>query len=89
MKNKAYGFSARCILFHALTLTLMLEATFGLAQHTPNYDETAVRSYSLPNLLLGPNKELVLSSLDWEETARSFQFELLEKFIYGQRLPPV
>ena len=89
MKKKAYGFFAQRILFYALTLALMSEAAFGLAQHTPNYDETAVRSYSLPNLLLGPNEELALSCSDWEETARPFQFDLLEKFIYGRRLPPV
>ena len=89
MKNKAFGFSVRCIFLHALTLTLVSETTFGLAQSTPNYDETAVRSYSLPNLLLGPNEELALSSSDWEKTVRPFQFKLLETFTYGCRLPTV
>ncbi|HBU37152.1 MAG TPA: hypothetical protein DEB70_05030 [Planctomycetaceae bacterium] len=89
MKKKVNGCSVRRILFHALALTLISETSLGLAQQITNYDESAVRRYSLPNLLLGPNEELVLSSLDWEETARPFQFDLLEKFIYGRRLPPV
>jgi len=89
MKNRVNGCSVRRILFHALALTLISETSLGLAQQTTNYDETAVRRYSLPNLLLGPSEELILSSLDWKETARPFQFDLLEKFIYGRRLPPV
>lgn len=88
MKNKAYGFSTRCIL-HAVTLALMSEASFGLAQSAPNYDESAVRRYRLPNLLLTPNEKPILSNLDWEQIARPFQFDLLEKYIYGRRLPPV
>ena len=88
MKNKAYGFFTTCIL-HALTLALMSESSFGLAQSTPNYDESAVRRYRLPNLLLTPNEKPVRSKLDWEQIARPFQFELLEKYIYGRRLPPV
>ena len=68
---------------------MISEASFGLAQSTPNYDESAVRRYSLPDLLLTPNEKPILSSLDWEETARPFQFELLEKFIYGRQIPPV
>ena len=88
-KSKGPRFSIRRIILHALTLALISEASFGLAQSTPNYDESAVRRYSLPDLLLTPNEKPILSSLDWEETARPFQFELLEKFIYGRQLPPV
>ncbi len=89
MENKDYGFSARCIILHALTLALLSKASFGLAQSIPNYDESAVRTYSLPDLFLTPHEKPVLSPLHWEETARPFQFDLLEKFIYGRRLPPV
>ena len=67
----------------------MFEASLGLAQSIPNYDESAVRRYRLPDLLLTPNEKPVLSNLDWEETARPFQLDLLESFIYGRRLPPV
>ena len=67
----------------------MSKSSFGLAQSTPNYDESAVRRYRLPNLLLTPNEKPVRSKLDWEQIARPLQFELLEKYIYGRRLPPV
>ena len=88
-KSKGFHFSIRRIILHALTLALISEASFGLAQSTPNYDESAVKRYSLPDLLLTPNEKPILSSLDWEETARPFQIELLEKFIYGRQIPPV
>ena len=80
-ESTCFCFSIRHIILHALTLALIAEASFGLAQSTPNYDESAVRRYSLPDLLLVPNEKPILSSLEWEETARPFQFELLEKFI--------
>ena len=88
-ESTCFCFSIRHIILHALTLALIPEASFGLAQSTPNYDDSAVRRYSLPDLLLVPNEKPILSSLEWEETARPFQFELLEKFIYGRRLPSI
>ena len=89
MRNKGYGFLVRHVFFHVLVLTVISEASFGLAQSTPNYEEAAVRKYSLPNFLLGPNKKQARSSSDWEDTTRPFQFKLLETFIYGCRLPAV
>lgn len=89
MKNKDYGFFVWHVFFHVLVLTLISEASSGLAQSTPNYEEAAVRKYSLPNLLIGPNKKQARSSSDWEKTTRPFQFKLLETFTYGCRLPAI
>ena len=55
----------------------------------PNYDEAAVRQYTLPDVLAGPDGKPVSSAEAWKNTARPHQFELLEKFVYGRRLPTV
>ena len=55
----------------------------------PNYDEAAVRQYTLPDVLAGPDGTPVSSAEAWKKTARPHQFELLEKFVYGRRLPAV
>lgn len=57
------------------------------AQSKPNYDESEIRDYYLPDLFLVPNQKKVFSRLYWEEFARPHQCELLEKFVYGRRLP--
>jgi hypothetical protein len=54
----------------------------------PNYDEAAVRPYTLPELLAGPDGKPVATAAAWRETARPHQFALLEKYVYGRRLPP-
>ena len=53
----------------------------------PNYDEAAVRPYTLPALLAGPDGTPVASAAAWRETARPHQFTLLERYVYGRRLP--
>ena len=61
------------------------------ASHTaePNYDEAAVRHSTLPDVLAGPDGKPASSAESWKTTARPHQFELLEKFVYGRRLPVV
>jgi len=76
------------------TVTLFLLAAMTspmLASHAadPNYDEAAVRHYTLPDVLAGPDGQPVSSAEAWKKTARPHQFELLEKFVYGRRLPAV
>jgi hypothetical protein len=79
---------------YAKTATLFLLAAMTspmLAPHAaePNYDEAAVRQYTLPDVLAGPDGKPVSSAEAWKTTARPHQFELLEKFVYGRRLPAV
>lgn len=54
---------------------------------TPNYDEAAVRPYTLPDVLAGPDGRAVTTADAWRTVARPHQLELLEKFVYGRRLP--
>jgi hypothetical protein len=55
----------------------------------PNYDESAVRAFTLPNILEGPDGVAASSSAEWERTSRPYQLAQLERFVYGTRLPPV
>ena len=79
---------------YATTATLFLLAVMTspmTAFHAaePNYDEAAVRHYTLPDVLAGPDGKPASSAEAWKQTARPYQFELLEKFVYGRRLPAV
>jgi hypothetical protein len=58
------------------------------AAEPPNYDEAAVRAYTLPDVLAGPDGTPAASADAWRAAARPHQLELLEKFVYGRRLPP-
>jgi hypothetical protein len=58
-----------------------------VAAAPPNYDESAVASVTLPDVLAGPGGEPVTTAEAWRATARPHQFALLEKFVYGRRLP--
>ena len=87
--KKNYGFFAQRTLIYAFMLTFILKTSLSLGQSIVNYDESAVRNYSLPNVLLGPNTEQALCRSDWEKNTRPYQLELLEKFVYGCRIPPV
>jgi hypothetical protein len=53
-----------------------------------NYDESAVVPYTLPNALAGPDGKPAATSEDWTARCRRHQFALLEKNVYGRRLPP-
>jgi hypothetical protein len=63
----------------------------------PNYDEAAVRSFALPDVLAGPHgapqagvgQDAPAAAHDWMTRVRPHQFDLLERFVYGRRLPPV
>ncbi|MFM9196175.1 MAG: alpha/beta hydrolase family protein [Planctomycetia bacterium] len=75
-----------------LLLLLHLSTATPAARAEPtaaNYDEAAVRSYTLPDVLAGPDGRPVASAEAWRTTARPHQFEQLERFVYGRRLPPV
>lgn len=62
-----------------------------------NYDEAAVRPITLPDLLAGPDGEppagggpgAASAAEDWITRVRPHQFGLLERFVYGRRLPAV
>jgi uncharacterized protein Usg len=70
-----------------LPVVFALQSNIIEAQPTPNYIESEVRDYHLPDLFLVPNQKKVLSNIYWESFAQAHQFELLEKFVYGRRLP--
>jgi hypothetical protein len=54
----------------------------------PNYDESAVVPYTLPDALAGPDGKPAATPEDWTARCRPHQFALLEKNVYGRRLPP-
>ena len=53
----------------------------------PNYDESAVGSYTLPDVLAGPDGRPAGTAADWQTRCRPHQFALLEKNVYGRSLP--
>ena len=55
----------------------------------PNYDEEAVEAFTLPNILEGPDGVAASTAKAWEQTSRPYQFRQLQRFVYGQVLPPV
>lgn len=67
---------------------MALPATSGDSTE-PNYDEAAVRRYTLPEVLAGPDGKAVATAEAWRSLARPHQFSLLEKHVYGRRLPVV
>ncbi len=54
----------------------------------PNYDESAVGAYTLPDVLAGADGRPAASAADWIDRCRTHQFALLEADVYGRRLPP-
>jgi hypothetical protein len=72
-----------------MVVSMMFPLADSLHAAEPNYDEAAVRQYTLPDVLAGPDGKSVSSAEAWKKTARPHQFELLEKFFYGRRLPAV
>jgi len=59
------------------------------AAEQANYDESAVRAYTLPDVLAGPDGKAVATADAWRTTGRPHQFALLETNVYGRRLPAV
>ena len=64
-------------------------ALMAAAVAAPNYDEAAVRTYALPDVLAGPDGKAVTTGEAWRETGRPHQLQLLERNAYGRRLPAV
>jgi hypothetical protein len=54
-----------------------------------NYDEAAVRTFTLPEVLAGPDGKPAASPDDWKNRCRLHQLALLEANVYGRRLPAV
>jgi hypothetical protein len=70
----------------------LLLATGGLAlpaEPAVNYDEAKVGTSALPDLLAGPDGTRATSVAAWRDTVRPQQFALLEKNLFGRRLPAV
>lgn len=75
----------------AALLVLLAAATNGRAAAPPaaNYDEAAVGSYTLPDPLAGPDGTRATTVAAWRDTARPHQLALLERNLFGSRLPAV
>jgi hypothetical protein len=59
------------------------------AAEQANYDEAAVRAYTLPDVLAGPDGQTAATADAWRTIVRPHQFALLESSVYGRRLPAV
>jgi hypothetical protein len=71
-------------------MLVAMAATGAVAvANPPNFDEAAVAAYSLPDVLAGPDGKPVATADGWRNSARPHQLALLEKFVFGRRLPPV
>jgi hypothetical protein len=68
-------------------LALLANATRSAEE--ANYDEAAVRAYTLPDVLAGPDGRPVATADDWRDRCRPHQLALLEQTVYGRRLPAV
>lgn len=66
-----------------------MAVTGSSAAEQANYDESAVRTYTLPDVLAGPNGQPATTAEAWRTTARPHQLALLERHVYGRRLPAV
>lgn len=72
----------------------LLGGMFSITLHAAeppvaNYDEAAVGAYVLPDVLAGPDGRAAATAAAWRSTARPHQFALLERHVYGRRLPAV
>jgi hypothetical protein len=54
-----------------------------------NHDEAAVLAYTLPDVLAGPDGKPAATVEWWRTVSRPHQLGLLEKNVYGRRLPAV
>lgn len=54
------------------------------AQDQPNYDESKVPSYVLPELLVSQNGREIKSSGEWEDIRRPEVLALFEEYMYGK-----
>ena len=68
----------------------IISITLQAAEHpVPNYDEAAVRAFVVPDVLAGPDGRAATTADAWRSTARPHQLALLERHVYGRRLPAV
>ena len=75
--------AVRVILCGAISMTVIDAA------EQANYDESAVRAYTLPDVLAGPDGKAAATADAWRTTVRPHQFALLETNVYGRHLPAV
>ena len=61
--------------------------TAAAADPAPNYDESRVRAYSLPDPLVGADGRRADDPAAWREVVRPQQITILEQTVYGRRLP--
>ncbi len=66
----------------------LMSAWPGIAAE-PISDEAAVRLATLPDVLAGPDGKPAATAEAWRTVSRPHQLDLLEKFVYGRRLPSV
>jgi hypothetical protein len=62
--------------------------TMATAAPPPNYDESKVPAHVLPEVLAGPDGLVATTVAAWQTAVRPHQFGLLERHVYGRRLPP-
>lgn len=76
-----------------IAAALVMLAAAGVASHAAdevfNYDESKVRSFTLPDPLAGPDGVAATSPDAWRTRARPHQLGLVEANVYGRRLPEV
>ena len=72
-----------------LVMAVLPWAFVNSAPPETNYDESLAGAFVLPDVLAGPDEVPAGSKAEWEETSRPHQFEMLENFVYGRRLPAV
>lgn len=93
MRSCQRSHSPRCGTIVTLFMLVMVVAMTSVMPDSraaePNYDEAAVRQYTLPDVLAGPDGVPVTSAEAWQNSARPHQLELLEKSVYGRQLPAV
>jgi len=79
----------RCVWCTVLAGVISIMTTAAGAAEEANYDEAAVRAYTLPEVLDGPDGRAATTAEEWRLRSRPHQFALLEKHVYGRRLPAV
>ena len=78
-------------ILQVMMLAMALDSLPNASSAPPetNYDESLAGSFVLPDVLAGPDEVPASSKAEWEQTSRPHQFERLEKYVYGRKLPPV
>ncbi|NDC53195.1 MAG: DUF1080 domain-containing protein [Planctomycetia bacterium] len=66
---------------------IVIVATTAPHAAEPNYDESAVQPYTLPDALAGSDGRPAATPADWQARCRPHQLALLEATVYGRRLP--